>query len=179
MKNTKKGFTLIELLVVIAIIGVLSAIGLVALTGARGKARDAKRVSDLRQYALSYAAFFDTQNPATYDTPTSSGFCVDNTRASQCPSLNSFFATAASAPEDPQGTLVCEDDGSAGTHAGTLNNNCPDWSAATAATAPCYYTIMNESATQFVVGAVLESGTGGIVRGPIAATETGIAACTP
>ena len=43
-----KGFTLIELLIVIVIIGILSA-GAVALFGnAQGKARDAKRQSDLK-----------------------------------------------------------------------------------------------------------------------------------
>ena len=47
MKN-KKGFTLIELLVVIAIIGLLSTLAVVSLNGARSKARDAKRTSDLR-----------------------------------------------------------------------------------------------------------------------------------
>jgi len=48
MKN-KKGFTLIELLVVIAIIGLLSTLAVVSLNGARAKARDAKRVSDVKQ----------------------------------------------------------------------------------------------------------------------------------
>lgn len=44
----KKGFTLIELLVVVAIIGVLSTIVLGSLSEARSRARDAKRLSDMK-----------------------------------------------------------------------------------------------------------------------------------
>ncbi len=45
----RRAFTLIELLVVIAIIGLLSTIAVVSLTGTRAKARDTKRLADLKQ----------------------------------------------------------------------------------------------------------------------------------
>ena len=58
---TKKsqGFTLIELLVVIAVIGLLASIVLVSLGPARAKARDAKRLSDIRQISLAMEMCFD------------------------------------------------------------------------------------------------------------------------
>jgi prepilin-type N-terminal cleavage/methylation domain-containing protein len=65
-----RAFTLIELLVVIAIIALLSGILMVNFTSARGKARDAKRISDLGQLQLSLELYFDRckQYPATLTT---------------------------------------------------------------------------------------------------------------
>lgn len=77
----KKGFTLIELLVVIAIIGLLSTLAVVALGSARVKARDAKRLSDLKQVQTALELYY-TQNSgyptAVSSTLGSAGFqCLD------------------------------------------------------------------------------------------------------
>ncbi len=58
----RKGFTLIELLVVISIIGLLSSIVLASVNSARAKARDAKRLADLRQIALAVNFYLDANN---------------------------------------------------------------------------------------------------------------------
>lgn len=65
MNKKSKGFTLIELLVVIAIIGILATIVLVSLNTARIKARDTRRVSDIRQIQLAMELYSDS-NQANY-----------------------------------------------------------------------------------------------------------------
>jgi prepilin-type N-terminal cleavage/methylation domain-containing protein len=104
-KKGQKGFTLIELLVVIAIIGILATIVLVSLGSARAKARDARRISDVKQMALLLEMEGDVSSVALVT-------CVlADALASTCtgPGVVSQFSNFS----DPNGTTAC-DNGSTG-----------------------------------------------------------------
>lgn len=57
--SKKKGFTLIELLVVVAIIGLLAAMSVIALNSARAKARDSRRLGDVKQIQTALELYFN------------------------------------------------------------------------------------------------------------------------
>jgi prepilin-type N-terminal cleavage/methylation domain-containing protein len=59
INSGRRGFTLIELLVVIAIIGILSSVVLASLGTARQKARDATRISDIKNVQLGLELYYD------------------------------------------------------------------------------------------------------------------------
>ncbi len=61
-RNKNSGFTLIELLVVIAIIGLLASIILVSLSGARQRARIAKRLADMKQIQTALELYYNDNN---------------------------------------------------------------------------------------------------------------------
>ena len=54
----QKGFTLLELLVVISIIGLLASILVINLTSARRRARDTKRIADIRNLQTAAEDYF-------------------------------------------------------------------------------------------------------------------------
>lgn len=85
MKNNK-GFTLIELLVVIVIIGILATLATVALSSARGKARDARRVSDVKQIMTALEMYYnDAQGYPASITPGSPIFTGTTTFMAKVP----------------------------------------------------------------------------------------------
>jgi general secretion pathway protein G len=59
IKLKTRGFTLIELLVVVAIIGILSSVVLASLSSARAKARDSRRLSDMRQIQNALELYYN------------------------------------------------------------------------------------------------------------------------
>ncbi len=90
------GFTLIELLVVIAIIGILSSIVLVSLTTARSKARDSRRIVDLKTIQLALAEYYNDNVKYPINIyGTASG------------SLNNTAVYLATVPTDPNSTVAC------------------------------------------------------------------------
>lgn len=103
----KRSFTLIELLVVIAIIGSLSAILLPNFMGARERARDSQRKSDLKQIQKALEMYKQDLSPPAYP---SDGFFETNKDkcwyqgavADSCPAGSTIYMNKV--PKDPTST---------------------------------------------------------------------------
>ena len=99
--NKKKGFTLIELLVVIAIIGIIATFAVVALQSSRARARDAKRVADVKQMTTALALY--SQSTGTYPESLSPG---DPIRYPETASGTVFMEAVPAPPTPSDGSCV-------------------------------------------------------------------------
>ncbi len=162
MHKNKKGFTLIELLVVIAIIGLLSTLAVVALTSARKKARDSKRVADIKQLQTAMEMFFSTNG--TYKPTGCAGL---NTAVSDCTGTGSAgladFIAGIGNFKDPSANpaTLC-------THTTGGGGDCTPSS-------PCNYAFtVAADATNYTVAFCLEGQTGDLAVGKHILTAKGI-----
>ena len=98
----QRGFTLIELLVVIAIIGLLAAIILSSVSKAASRARDARRLADLRSLSHAITNYYLNVNHLPRN---SSGWCtyISNTASGYDVGFRSDLVPTyiASIPLDP------------------------------------------------------------------------------
>ncbi len=62
MKNYKNAYTLIEMLMVVAIIGVLASSILIGLGSTRAKARDSRRITDLKSTQTALELYYSKYN---------------------------------------------------------------------------------------------------------------------
>ena len=152
MRNKNKGFTLIELLVVIAIIGLLASVVLLALNGARAKARDAKRIADIRQMASAMELYFNDING--YPTMTA-GTLITTSVLGQPPINPNYIGLIPTAPTPADGSCLATN---------VQGANAYYWAATSSATLTNTYTITS----------CLGAATGGYSAGPHTLTPSGI-----
>jgi prepilin-type N-terminal cleavage/methylation domain-containing protein len=100
-KTRFRGFTLIELLVVIAIIGLLSTIIAAPIQNARKKARDAKKIAELKSVQLALEQYAES-NSSNYP------LALTSLSPQFMPLLPTFAASSTSNPRDAFGYVVYE-----------------------------------------------------------------------
>lgn len=117
--TNKKGFTLIELLVVIAIIGILSAIGLVSLNGAREKARDSKARSDLATVRTALQLYTD-DNSNQFPAEATNGTADLSPDSASAGAVGTFWTSGGPMVTEYMSALLAP---TAGRHYGYISNS--------------------------------------------------------
>lgn len=118
-KKSSSGFTLIELLVTISVIGFLATVAFAYYNSAQERARNAKRLADIRQYSKVFDLAFD-KNGEYPDPGTTNWRCLGDfsddkcwrwgTNYSENPTLNAILDDFLPALPVNEGT-VCGSDG--------------------------------------------------------------------
>lgn len=160
-KQYKKGFTLIELLVVIAIIGILSTLAVVSLGNARTRARDSKRLADVRTVQSALEIYYTDQQSypagpgANGAAGTVEGLCLDNDTAADSMGWGTVANCArqlVTAPTDPRNNPPT------GADAGTDN----------------YTYAQTDSGQGYTILFYLEQATGSLTVGATCARQSGM-----
>lgn len=107
-KMRNKGFTLVELLVVISIIGMLMALTIFGLQGARESSRDATRKADLELIRSGLELYKSdcNQYPASLSSP-----LTGDDSTSTCLSTNTYIQSVPTDPNAPTRTYNYYSDG--------------------------------------------------------------------
>ncbi|NCN25870.1 hypothetical protein COT94_01785 [Candidatus Falkowbacteria bacterium CG10_big_fil_rev_8_21_14_0_10_37_14] len=146
-EGANSGFTLIELLVVIVIIGVLATLATVALSSAREKARDARRVSDIKQIMTALELYY------------SDASSYPNTITINSPIAYSGVTYMAKVPGNPSPQSDC-----------TATNPGPIGTALSY----LYQTYTQTNPTSYTLTYCLKGATGQILAGVNTASQSGI-----
>lgn len=142
------GFTLFELLVSISIIAIMTALASVAFSGAQKKARDSRRVQDMKLIQTAAEQYY-SQNTYLYPTNYTAG-------TAWTPSGSTATAVLESFPTDPKNTApyvyscrgTCNTAGYClcarveNTSNGNSTNNCTTFTAPSATTN--YFCVKNQ-----------------------------------
>jgi len=99
MIKKNHAFTLIELLVVIAIIGILATISVISLQNVRAKARDARRVADVKQIQIALELYFS--DVGRY--PTAAEFNLGSLYSTSSNGTTTYMVIIPTAPNPPDG----------------------------------------------------------------------------
>ena len=184
IKKMRKGFTLIELLVVIAIIALLSTLAVVALNSARAKARDAKRVSDVKQLMTALALYSTDNTTSAYPFwdstkwTTTNGLSLTTALAPVLCNTTAGFDTAANCSIEIRYMIPVPNDPTTATGAGCQWTGT--WNTAPSSAATCNYAYRSGSsgvatgATQYELMFYLEGAAGSLSAGAHCASEAGI-----
>lgn len=145
MTLTKKGFTLIELLVVISIIGILMALSIFGLQGARQSARDGRRKADL-ELIRSGIELYKSDCGGYPSSLSPGGVLVGDDSSSTCSSSNTYISEVPADPLSPNRSYIYSSPGTtyeicASLEDGTGSESCGGTSSC--GSASCNYKVVN------------------------------------
>lgn len=123
-KNKSNGFSLVEILVVFTIIGILATVFYLSFSDIRKTARDAQRLSDIKQLSLAFKAYHQrhsvfpstTPVPATFSSADLFLVCLGVPSSATCPNAvepgrdavnDALLELYSTIPQDPDYGKSC------------------------------------------------------------------------